>query len=292
MAEIRHEIVQMTPHFPFRDYIRRSPTMHDVAPHWHQGLELNCLITGGTLTVVEDGVSSRFQPGSLWAIDPRVVHSSSAQPRDDWCEYGFQIDPTFLTALLPDAVNWHFTLHGRPQSGGQAKAYDALWSAMMAMYREKASAAADDVSRLRTLSAFYRVLALLAEHFKAPLQTPAVRVNPPLVDRAMNLIDQDFAQPLSPASLAQQLHVSATTLNAQFQASLKLSVTRYLRQVRLMKARELLLTSNKPIDYVATAVGFANQRALARNFKGWKGMTPSAYRKAYKRFHKNDRVYF
>ncbi|WP_054665887.1 AraC family transcriptional regulator [Lacticaseibacillus camelliae] len=291
MAEIRHEIIQLTPHFPFRDYVRTSSTMRDVAPHWHQGLEINCLIAGGSLTVVQDGVTSVFQPGSLWAIDPRVVHSSTAEQRDDWCEYGFQIDPNFLTQLLPDSVNWHFTLHGRPAGGTAAKAYDALWSSMMAMYREKASEG-DDVSRLRTLSAFYRVLALLAEHFKAPLQTPAVRVNPPLVDRAMSLIDQDFAEPLTPSSLAKQLHVSATTLNAQFQASLKMSVTRYLRQVRLMKARELLLTSNKPIDYVATAVGFANQRALARNFKGWKGMTPSAYRKAYKRFHKNDRVYF
>lgn len=291
MAEIKHEIVQMTPHYPFRDYVRTPATMHEVAPHWHQGLELNCLVQGGTLTVVEDGVTSLFQPGSLWTIDPRVVHSSSAPQRSDWLEYGFQIDPTFLTTLLPESVNWHFTLHGRPTSGALTKAYDALWSSVMAMYREKAHEG-EDVSRLRTLSAFYQVLALLAESFTAPLQTPAVRVNPPLVDRAMNLIDQDFAQPLSPASLAQQLHVSATTLNAQFQASLKLSVTRYLRQVRLMKARELLLTSNKPIDYVATAVGFANQRALARNFKGWKGMTPSAYRKAYKRFHKNDRVYF
>ncbi|MFD1392105.1 helix-turn-helix domain-containing protein [Lacticaseibacillus jixianensis] len=291
MAAIKHEIVQMTPSFPFRDYLRRPARMAAVAPHWHQGLEVNCLIHGGTLKVVEDGRTSLFTPGCMWAIDPRVVHSSSAEQRADWLEYGFNVDPEFLTEVLPDAVNWHFTLHGQPADPAQRPAYEALWTAMLAMSQEHGRAG-DQISRLRMLSAFYRVLALLAAHFTAPLQTPAVRVNPPLVDAAMGIIDRDYAEPLTTARLAQRLHVSTTTLNAQFQANLKLSVIRYLRTVRLMKARELLLTSNKAIDYVATAVGFANQRALARNFKGWKGLTPSAYRKAYKRFHKNDRVYF
>lgn len=291
MAAIEHEIIQLTPPFPFRDYLRRPQVMHDVAPHWHQGLEVNCLIRGGSLLVVENGVTSQFTPGSMWAIDPRVVHSSTAEKRDDWLEYGFNVDPEFLTEVLPDSVNWHFTLHDRPADASHAAAYDELWAAVMAMYHEHGKAA-DNISRLRMLSAFYRVLALLATHFTTPLQTPAVRVNPPLVDHAMAIIDRDYAQPLTPGMLAERLHVSTTTLNAQFQASLKQSVTRYLRQVRLLRARELLLTSNRAIDYVATAVGFANQRALARNFKAWKGMTPSAYRKAYKRFHKNDRVWF
>lgn len=287
MVTIKHEMVQLTPSLPFKFYAK-DPHKTAIAPHWHRGLELNWLVAGGPLTVVQNGVTSIFHAGAMWTVDSRVVHASQSGGVPVQ-EYGIIIDPTFLESVLPDSVNWHFTLQGPPEP--QSPAYAALQAAFAALPKPM-TAPLTPVSRLEALSAFYQMLALLATHFTAVKATPVVRVNAPLVDEAMALIDQQYAEPVKISQLAAQLHTLVTTLGNQFQATLKQSPNQYLQEVRLMKARELLLTSNKPIEYVAMASGFGNSRSLARNFKRWKGLTPSAYRAAYKRYHQNDRIYF
>ncbi|WP_459756339.1 helix-turn-helix domain-containing protein [Pediococcus ethanolidurans] len=67
-----------------------------------------------------------------------------------------------------------------------------------------------------------------------------------------------------------------------------MSVNRYLRLVRLMNVRRLLLETDKPVEYIASVCGFTNNKTLNRNFKTWKGLTPTAYRQTYARYHKID----
>nr|WP_281828338.1 MULTISPECIES: helix-turn-helix domain-containing protein [Lactobacillus] len=44
----------------------------------------------------------------------------------------------------------------------------------------------------------------------------------------------------------------------------------YLKFTRLLHARQLLLSTDKPIEYIANEVGFSSSRVLNRNFKNWK----------------------
>ncbi|CAM3068333.1 helix-turn-helix transcriptional regulator [Lactiplantibacillus plajomi] len=96
----------------------------------------------------------------------------------------------------------------------------------------------------------------------------------------MRAIDQHYANPISGTTLARQFHVSLTTLNQQFNQTVQLSVNRYLRLVRLMNARQLLLETDLKVTYIAIQYGFGNAKTLNRNFKAWKGVTPSDYRQA------------
>lgn len=46
-----------------------------------------------------------------------------------------------------------------------------------------------------------------------------------------------------------------------------MSTAEYLKLVRLMHARELLLGTDKPIEVVAAKSGFSNAHVLNRNFR-------------------------
>lgn len=285
---IQHENVQVVPRLPFKYYVHDPLTAIDVAPHWHQGIELNYLVAGATLKFVTDGQTAEYQPGDIWAVNRRAVHSATGPTTAEWDEFGLIIDDDFLQAQLPESVNWRITLAGQKSQAAAPAAYAALRRHLLAIHDQLAKGVTD-VARLAILSDFYALLVVLQAHFTVPLAAADINPNPSLTDTVMTYINRAFAEPtLSGATLAKQFNVSLTTLNQQFKVNLQLSVNRYIRLVRLMAARRLLLETNKTVAYIAASCGFSSDKTLNRNFKAWKGLTPSDYRQAFARYHKND----
>ncbi|MFD0897853.1 helix-turn-helix domain-containing protein [Loigolactobacillus binensis] len=285
--QIQHENVQLMPGLPFKYFQHDRLTTVNVAPHWHQGIELNCLTAGAMLKFVTAGQTTEYWPGAIWAVDRRCVHSAVGNTTADWAEFGLIIDDDFLLAQLPESINWRLTLTGTEAAKQHPVAYAAVRTHLLAI-RDLLAQGNTDLVRLAVLSHFYALLVQLGQSFTVPVAPQKVNANPTLVDTVMTYIDQAYAEPLSGAALAQQFHVSLTTLNQQFNVSLQMSVNRYLRLVRLLHARLLLLETDKTVDYIAAACGFDNCKTLNRNFKAWKKRTPTAYRQAYTQFNKID----
>ncbi|MCT4399067.1 AraC family transcriptional regulator [Pediococcus ethanolidurans] len=285
--QIQHENVQVMPGLPFKYYEHSPLTSINVAPHWHQGIELNCLTAGDTLKFVTDGKTAEYRPGDIWAVNRRSVHSASGIPNADWEEFGLIIDDDFLQAQLPESTNWQITLVGPQASKIAPTAYTDIRAHLIAIH-DLLTQGATDLVRLSVLSHFYELLVQLAQSYTVPLPPQNINANQSLADTVMDYIDHAYAQSISGATLARRFHVSLTTLNQQFNANLQMSVNRYLRLVRLMNVRRLLLETDKPVKYIASVCGFTNNKTLNRNFKTWKGLTPTAYRQTYARYHKID----
>ena len=78
-------------------------------------------------------------------------------------------------------------------------------------------------------------------------------------------------------SVAALLHVSARTLHRQLKDE-GASLQQLKDEVRLERARELLLRTARPVKQVAAAVGFRNEKSFARAFRNWVGVAPGAFR--------------
>jgi AraC-like DNA-binding protein len=83
----------------------------------------------------------------------------------------------------------------------------------------------------------------------------------------------------SAEALAQLLHVSARTLHRQLKEE-GASLQQLKDEVRLERARDLLLRTRKPVKQVAGAVGFRNEKSFARAFRQWAGVSPGEFRGA------------
>lgn len=272
---VAFEQVEQWPTLPFKFYQNDPNKPIDFPAHWHPSIELNFLVSGGPLTFTTDGVEHIYLPGDVWATDRRVIHSNSGDPTLNWDEFGLIIDEDFLAAKLPSSANWQLHLIGHPDH--QTHAYRELFEHGLAI-RDLINQGVDEYRRLEILSHFYALLVDLGRNFTTERHDPQVAHNGHLVDQVMQLIHAQFAKNLHSSALAQAVHVSTTTLNQQFQAQVHMSVHQYIRLVRLIKARRLLLESDAPIDFIAVTCGFGSTKSFQRNFKTFSGLTPSKYR--------------
>ncbi|MDN2452188.1 AraC family transcriptional regulator [Lactobacillus sp. UCMA15818] len=288
---IQYENVQFTPRLPFKYYEHDATKGVNVPPHWHHGIEINYLVTGTALKFVTDGVTKEYHPGDIWAINHRVIHSISGPSKVDWLEFGLIVDDSVLQSSLLSSPNWQINLQNENLSKSTTAAYEALKKHFIAIH-DLIHCQTNDVIRMKILSHFFMVLAILAESFTTPMIEQDINPNSLLVDTVMNVINEDYSRQITGTMIASQFHVSLTTLNQQFGYTVQMSVNKYIRLVRLLNARRLLLETNKAVSYIAGECGFASDKTFYRNFKAWKGVTPSAYRRKYAKYHKNDTRYF
>lgn len=88
---------------------------------------------------------------------------------------------------------------------------------------------------------------------------------------------------LTIGDLARHAHVSARTFNRRFAAEVGVSPKRWLTDQRLARARELLEQTDHGIDQVADLAGFPSTPALRAHLHRQVGLTPSAYRRSFRR---------
>ncbi len=99
----------------------------------------------------------------------------------------------------------------------------------------------------------------------------------PLSD-ARAFIEAHFDEPVTLAQLAELSALSVSRFATVFRQQFGLSPYRYLCGLRIQRAQTLLL-AGLPGSMVAAEVGFFDQSHLARHFKQFCGMTPSAFLK-------------
>lgn len=92
-------------------------------------------------------------------------------------------------------------------------------------------------------------------------------------------LDAHLAQPVDPGSLAQLVRLSTSHFHRAFKASTGLPPHAWLTELRLQRARELMLDTGLSLAQVALQTGFADQPHFTRIFTRSIGVSPRAWRK-------------
>lgn len=97
--------------------------------------------------------------------------------------------------------------------------------------------------------------------------------------RAKHCIEESYADPnLSLNLLADQCKTTTSYLSRLFKDSFGINFVDYLNQYRIEKAKELLMTTSKPVKEVALTTGFNSQQNFIRVFKKHAGVTPGQFK--------------
>lgn len=102
----------------------------------------------------------------------------------------------------------------------------------------------------------------------------------PLVD-ALHYIQKSYAEDPSLDQTASTVHVSGAHLSRLFKSELGTSYSRFLTEVKLTHAMNLLLNTNLPISEVAGQCGYQNSNYFCDAFKKVIGLSPLKYRKSF-----------
>lgn len=113
-----------------------------------------------------------------------------------------------------------------------------------------------------------------------PQQTLYDHVRDNRIRRAIHLIEQNLAEPLTSSELARRLHISKRHLERSFQDELDMSPQQFSRQLRLHYGLWLLTHTSRSITAIAAECGFSDTAHFSRQFKRLLRQTPSAMRAA------------
>ena len=84
---------------------------------------------------------------------------------------------------------------------------------------------------------------------------------------------------LGPEKLAALVYLSPGYLSAIYKEETGVTLNRFVREVRMNKAKELLENTNKKISQIAKEVGFSNSSYFCRSFREFFGASPESCRK-------------
>ncbi len=105
------------------------------------------------------------------------------------------------------------------------------------------------------------------------------REMPEEIERAVTFIENHSADEIGLDDIARVAHLSKYHLCRRFKNRIGMSPYEYLLNIRLNRAKELLVTTSIPVLQIAEQCGFCNQSGFMRLFRRVQGCTPLQYRK-------------
>ena len=93
------------------------------------------------------------------------------------------------------------------------------------------------------------------------------------------IMEEYYTQPdFSITVLADKFQVSIAYMSYLIKKETTPTFSDYLWELRLTKAKEMLLNTSQSVDEISLAVGYANTSSFRRKFKQETGLTPSQFR--------------
>ncbi|MGA4846907.1 GlxA family transcriptional regulator [Streptomyces sp. G5(2025)] len=117
-----------------------------------------------------------------------------------------------------------------------------------------------------------------AQYIEQPVPEPSTAGTAATREWALGRLDE----PLTLTDLAGHARMSLRTFARRFRAEVGMSPGRWLIQQRVARARELLESSDLPVEQIAARVGFATPASLRRHLHAAIGVSPQAYRHTFR----------
>ena len=180
------------------------------------------------------------------------------------------LDGLFFTVSVPGSV-WRHAQDKRPLPTGAVKLPGSTLVRAACLWRELR--AWDTASPLAVESAFEELLDAAAQ--LAQTTAPA---GPPWLERAREMLADEWRRTPALAELAQQVDVHPVYLARAFRRRYGCTPGAYLRQCRMERAIGLLEDHRLTVAEVAATCGFVDQAHFTHSFRRAHRVTPAQYR--------------
>ena len=94
-------------------------------------------------------------------------------------------------------------------------------------------------------------------------------------------LQEHLTEEISLSVLAEEFHLNPQYISQLFKTEIGVGFLAYLTNIRMERAKKLLLTTNLSIAEVSEQSGYADYRVFTKVFKQSEGITPSQYRRDF-----------
>jgi len=250
--------------------------------HYHEEYELHLIVATSGKAFVGDWIG-QFQPGHLVLTGPRLPHNwisldlpeSGVALRDRVIQ--FRHEPLAQAGeFIPELAEVQ-TLLARSRHGIE------FFGAS-----ERAAAHFERVRVTRGLERFAAFVALLSDLARCTdyrllsnvqMQGADDDASLEVINRIVSQVTQNIGQPLALADFAAQHDMSESRFSRFFRRATGNNFVDFVNRVRVNRACQLLMESERLVTHICYEVGFNNVANFNRRFLEIKGMTPSEFRR-------------
>lgn len=102
-----------------------------------------------------------------------------------------------------------------------------------------------------------------------------------IINKIVRFVQNHLAEEISLSVLAEEFHFSTQYVSQLFKNEIGVNFLTYLTNIRMEKAKKLLLSTDLPIAEVSEQSGYGDYRVFTKVFKKSEGVTPTQYRRDF-----------
>jgi AraC-like DNA-binding protein len=256
-------------------------------PTWEEIRSLSlCIVAQGRKAVTVDGETYLYDPshylilGSHLHFQAEVLEASIGRP---FLSFVLQIDPVLVRQVSSDMLERRTTAfrphqtQPRPGPPVCVSAIDSELLGVVLRFLRATGSAADRrvLAPLYLQEMVYRVLQ--REQYARLLALAAAEAASNPVSAVLEHVRNHLAEPLTVADMADLVSLSPSAFAHLFRDVTGRSPYQFVKEMRLDRARELLVDGQLTVARISKEVGYASVSHFISEFRGRFGVTPRAY---------------
>ena len=256
--------------------------------HWHYYIGL-LYMYDGQVTVECDNKPYVLNPGDFLIIMPRVIHSFYSDYTGH-ISYGVvKFNPINLNFSNKAATLVHAVFSGAIPAT-QFPVYlpaseTDIYTVGNIIDRLISEAARKDLYYTDYVNSLLSMLIISIMRF---WQKKNIKLNSVVgqstasseIFTVLEYISNHSGEPIAVPDLAKQCNMSYSTFSRLFKQQTGRSCKEYIEYIRISKAQDLLLFTDKPLNYIACETGFVDSSHFIKTYKKLFGITPAQQRKS------------
>lgn len=276
----KYELVQLTSGLDVKVHVSRLISMNKSRFHWHKEMEF-LLVLDGPVIVHTEEKSFTLQTDDIFIINANELHCVQKTKAVNEVMV-MQIPRSFCKVYYPEMLSYKFldrNIAADEMSNLYTTLYGFLVRIMTSLHHKKEGFRLEVVGLLNLL--FHTLLTntkyeKISEEKRLSNDRNLKRIN-----RIITTIQENFIYKLSLADLAEQEGLDMYYLSHFIKKYLGLSFQQYVNRLRLDKAVELLLKTDKKKIDICMESGFSDYRYLCKAFSEEYKCTPTQFRERY-----------
>ena len=256
---------------------------NNVEPHTHDFYQMIfCQKKGGEITI--DNKTHEAKQDHIYFIKPGTNHTIKQKNDMKVIDLKFFVYGDDLNSCLQNTPT-EFQLD------------DISFMKMMFLFIAKEGIDGKAYCNEVTNSALKLLLAKIVHKFnESSISTPhdyQVFFDPPeytknntdiMILELKNYIEQNIDKPITLDELAARVNFNKTYLVKRFKTLFEVSPIKFVLNMRIEKAKQMLISENLSIQEIAEKVGFNSLHYFSSVFKQIEGVAPTEYRKYFNRY--------
>ena len=226
------------------------------------------LILDGEGYFIDRGIQYEVSKGALMLIRPGIWHLYEPKRDTGWTELFVAFDGEMMTRVIADAF---------PSDSSNVYQVNDIDNVTEIFQKALEWARADTEDTMLFLKALLSLL-LSEIVFSKSMNPKDGRNTTKLVATARAYMEERIHEKIDMNEIADKLGVSYTSFAVAFKTQTGESPVRFLRKLRLQRARYKLLNTNMSIKQVAIDCGFSSSEYFCKFFREETGLTPSDFR--------------